>query len=76
MAAHVVVQQLLEVLGQAVAQGPDQHVGADAAITRHVPVRVGEAHVRGIVGDGHPDLSAGGGDDLVTGLRMKRKQRG
>lgn len=53
---HVVVDEALQVQAQALAQGTHHDVGAYPRLYRHVPVRIREGTISGIVAHGLADL--------------------
>ena len=61
--SHVLVDFLLQVEGL-LAEGADDHVGADPAFHRDIAAGVGEGAVGGIVGFGDTDLAASGSDEF------------
>ena len=73
---HVLVDELLEIGGEADAQRSDHDVRADSAVGWDVAVREIECGVAWVVAEGDTDLFAGGSDDLPAGLSAERQESG
>ncbi len=51
----------LQIEAEAVTVRPDDHVGADTALARHIATRIVQPHIGRIVAYGLADLLSGGG---------------
>jgi len=67
--AHVLVNEFLKVSVQAVAQGTDDHIGADAPFGWDITTGIIERNVGRIVIHRDANLLAGRGCDFFAGLR-------
>jgi hypothetical protein len=65
---HVLVNELLQVFLDRIAQCADDDIGANSALTRDVAVGIWYGNVCGIVAGGFSNLAAGGVDDLGSCL--------
>lgn len=61
---------LLLQVGARVAKRAHDHIGADAAIERHIAARKIQGHIGGIVVEGLANLLDRAGDDLVIRVRV------
>ena len=70
---HVLMDDFLEIPGQAVPHGADEHIRTHTSLGGDIAARVGKSGVARIIDHRDADLLAGGTDELFPGLRMKRQ---